>query len=70
MSRRNPLVADAVSMLTKHNLVPIIDDHGKHIKLRWLDQGRTRLLVVSRTPSDRHSQLSSRTILKRLLRNS
>jgi len=69
MTRANPLVLDALDMLAKRGLVPVVGKRGKHIKIRWVDQGRTRLLVVSRTPSDRRSQLRSRTILKRLLRN-
>jgi hypothetical protein len=68
MARSNPLVADAVDVLTKYGFVPVVDV-TKHIKIRWINQGHTHLLVVSRTPSDRRSQLRSRTILKRLLRN-
>jgi hypothetical protein len=68
MIRANPLVRDAITMLAKHGFVSAVGDGGKHIKIRWVDAGRTFTLVVSRTPSDYRSRLRSRTILRRLLR--
>jgi len=69
MSRANPLVLEALNTLKARGLVPCVGKRGKHIKIRWVNQGRTFLLVVSHSPSDRNSQLNSRTILRRLLRN-
>lgn len=68
MSRANPLVLDALDTLAKRGLVPIVGKRGKHIKIRWVDQGHTYVLVVARTPSDYRSRLNSRAVLRRLLR--
>jgi hypothetical protein len=68
MSRANPLVLDALDMLAKRGLAPIVGKRGKHIKIRWVDQGRVYVLVVARTPSDYRSRLNSRAVLRRLLR--
>ena len=68
MSRANPLVLDALDTLAKRGLVPIVGKRGKHIKIKWVDQGRAYLLIVSRTPSDYRSRLNSRAVLRRLLR--
>jgi len=68
MSRANPLVLDALDMLAKRGLVPVVSKRGKHIKVRWVDQGRVYVLVVARTPSDYRTRLNSRAVLRRLLR--
>jgi hypothetical protein len=69
MTRANPLVVEALDMLAKRGLVPVIGKRGKHVKIKWLDQGRTYLLIVSRTPSDWRTSLNSRATLRRLLRS-
>jgi hypothetical protein len=68
MSRANPLVLDALDALAKRGLVPIVGKRGKHIKIRWVDQGRVYVLVVACTPGDYRTRLNSRAVLRRLLR--
>ena len=66
-ARPNPLVLDALQMLAERGVVPSVSRGGKHIKIRWRDQGRGFVLTVSRTPSDFRASLKSRAILRRLL---
>ena len=66
--RANDLVRDAVAMLSTRGLVPTVSNGGKHLKLRWFDQGRRYTLIVSVTPSDHRARLKSRAILRRILR--
>jgi hypothetical protein len=68
MSRANPLVLDALDALAQRGFVPLVGTRGKHVKIRWVDQGRVYVLIVSRTPSDYRSRLNSRAVLRRLLR--
>jgi hypothetical protein len=68
VSRPNVLVVDALDALAKRGVVPIVGKRGKHVKIRWVDQGRVYVLIVSRTPSDYRSRLNSRAVLRRLLR--
>jgi hypothetical protein len=68
MKRANELVHEAVAMLAEHGFTPSISGK-KHIKIRWVDGGRSYVLVISRSPSNRHAQVKSRAILRRLLRS-
>jgi hypothetical protein len=69
MSRAEELIADALALLHAHGHTPrILENGGKHIKIRWLDAGRRYTLVVSRSPSDSRARQQSRAMLKRLLR--
>jgi hypothetical protein len=65
--RANELVAEAVAMLAAHGFTPSVSGK-KHVKIRWSDGGRSYVLVVSRSPSNRHAQVKSRALLRRLLR--
>jgi len=64
----NNLVHEAVAMLSQHGFIPNVSNGGKHIKIRWRDGGRSYVLVVSRSPSNRHAQVKSRALLRGLLR--
>lgn len=67
--RRHPSsVREAVVALADHGHVADIDVDGAHFKVRWTVNGHKHLLVISRSPSDRHSHANSRTLLRRLLR--
>lgn len=69
MTRTTELVRDAVAMIRDHGFIPTVSNGGKHIKVRWFDQGRRYTLVISQSPSDRDARLKSRAVLRRLLRN-
>jgi hypothetical protein len=66
---RNPLVLNALVMLERRGLAPVIDARGKHLKIRWSHRGRRFVLVVPRTPSGGRSLQNSRAMLRRILRN-
>jgi hypothetical protein len=63
------LVHDAIILLQDHGFVPTVSNGGKHLKVRWFDQGRRYTLVVSQSPSDRHARLNSLATLRRMLRS-
>ena len=68
-SRTNELVGDAVTLLQECGFVPTVSNGGKHIKVRWFDQGRRFTLVISQSPSDRLARQRSLGTLRRILRN-
>lgn len=69
MTRRYPLVDQAVAVLASHGHAADVDLDGRtHLKIRWVANGRKHLLVVSRSPSDRRAQANSRALLRRLLK--
>jgi hypothetical protein len=69
MARRQPeLVHEAIVVLAEHGYAADVDLDGKRFKVSWLQNGRRRLLVISKTPSSRHAATSSRATLQRLLR--
>jgi hypothetical protein len=61
-------VAEAVVVLAEHGLDADLDLCSRHFKVRRTAHGRRRLLIISKTPSDRHAAVLSRAQLKRLLR--
>jgi hypothetical protein len=69
MTRASELVHDAVTLLRGHGFVPTVSNGGKHLRVRWFDQGRRYTLVISQSPSDRHARINSLAILRRMLRN-
>jgi hypothetical protein len=69
MNRASELVDDAVTLLRNHGLVPTVANGGKHVRVRWFDQGRRFTLFIPASPSDRRSRLNSRAVLRRILRN-
>jgi len=69
MNRATELVHDAVALLKSHGLVPTVSNGGKHLKVRWFDQGRRYTLFISASPSDRRGRLNSRAVLRRILRS-
>jgi hypothetical protein len=69
MNRASELVYDAVALLRDHGLTPTVSNGGKHIRVRWFDQGRRYTLYVPSTPSDHRARLNSRAVLRRILRN-
>jgi hypothetical protein len=67
MTRREELIADALALLHAHGFMPSIQE-SRHIKIRWRDDRRNFVLIISRTPSDSRARQQSRATLKRLLR--
>jgi hypothetical protein len=64
------MVDDAVALLAAHGITPVIDNGGRHVKVRWTDaRGHRFLLIIPQSPSDFRSRLNSRAVLRRLLRN-
>jgi hypothetical protein len=66
--RASELVRDAVSMLRDRGFAATVSNGGKHLKVRWFDQGRSYTLIIPQSPSDRRSRLNSRAVLRRILR--
>ena len=63
-SRSEELIADALALLHAHGFAPRLQQSGgRHIKIRWLDAGRRRTLVVSRSPSSNQARRQSRATL-------
>jgi hypothetical protein len=69
MNRRSKssLVREAVALLSQHGFDAVVDANSKHFKVRWLQNGRPQLLVVSRSASDRRAAVASRTLLRQLI---
>jgi hypothetical protein len=64
---RNELLEEALVTLRQADFEPRVVRNG-HWKISWTDQrGRTRVLVVASSPSDRRARLQSRNTLRRLL---
>jgi hypothetical protein len=70
VSRRRyaPFAREAIVILGEHGHAADIDTAGKHFKIFWQVNGRKRLLVIAKTPSDRRADLNARSTLRRLLR--
>jgi hypothetical protein len=64
---RNELLEEALVTLRQAGFEPRVV-RNRHWKITWIDQrGRTRVLVVAFTPSNRRARLQSRNTLRRLL---
>jgi hypothetical protein len=64
---RNELLEEALTMIRAAGFEPIVT-RNRHWKVSWIDQrGRTHLLIIALTPSDRRARVQSRTVLRRLL---
>jgi hypothetical protein len=64
---RNELLEEALAMLRQAGFKPRVI-RNRHWKISWTDQcGRTRVLVVAFTPSNRWARVQSRNTLRRLL---
>jgi hypothetical protein len=64
---RNELLEEALVTLRHAGFEPRVV-RNRHWKITWIDQrGRTRVLVVAFTPSNRRARLQSRNTLRRLL---
>jgi len=68
MNRASELVRDAVTLLRDRGFVPTVSNGGKHLKVRWADQGRRYTLIVPASPSGGRSRQNSRAMLRRILR--
>jgi hypothetical protein len=67
LAMKNELLEDAVAMVRAAGFEPDVA-RGRHWKVSWTDQrGRTRLIVVAFSPSNRRARVQSRAILRRLL---
>ena len=69
MNRATELVDDAVTLLKSRGFVPTVSNGGRHVRVRWHDQGRRFTLYIPATPSDHRARLNSRAVLKRILRS-
>lgn len=69
MTRRHPpILHEAIAVLSEHGHVADIDLAGSgHFKVHWIANGRRHLLVVSKSPGDRHAEANSRATPRRLL---
>jgi hypothetical protein len=64
---KNELLEDALEMVRAAGFEPSVTCN-RHWKVGWTDrQGRTRLLVIAFTPSNKRARVQSRAILRRLL---
>jgi hypothetical protein len=64
---KTELLDEALIMIRAAGFTPSVT-RNRHWKVSWIDrQGRTRLLVVARSPSDRRARMQSRAVLRRLL---
>jgi hypothetical protein len=64
---RNELLEEALLTLRQAGFEPRVV-RNRHWKISWTDQcGRTRVLIVAFTPSDRRARVRSRNTLRRLL---
>jgi hypothetical protein len=68
MKRPPTLVRNAVAVLTKRGHVADVDLDGRHYKVSWVAEGRKRLLVIAKTPSDHRVGKNCAAQLRRLLR--
>ena len=50
MNRATELVHDAVTLLQRHGFVPTVSNGGKHVRVRWVDQGRRFTLYIPASP--------------------
>jgi hypothetical protein len=67
-SHRPPiLVREAIVALAAQGHVADVDFDGRHFKVSWRQNGRRRLLIISKTPSDFRAAANSRATLRRLL---
>ena len=67
--RGRELVSDAVKLLTSYGFAPVIDERGKHPKLRWINnQGHRCFLVIARSPSGSRHRANAKATLRRILR--
>ena len=64
---RNELLEEALATLRQAGFEPRVV-RNRHWKITWVDQhGRTRMLVVAFSPSNRRARVQSRNTLRRLL---
>ncbi len=64
---RNEILEEALTTLRQAGFEPRVV-RNRHWKVSWVDQhGRTRVLIVAFTPSNRRARLRSRNTLRRLL---
>jgi hypothetical protein len=64
---KNELLNEALATIRARGFEPSVA-RNRHWKVNWTDQhGRTRTLVVARSPSDRRARKQSRALLRRLL---
>jgi hypothetical protein len=65
----NDLLRDALLVLKEAGITPCVQQ-GRHFKVRWVDHaGRTRCLVIARSPSDWRAGHNNRRRLHRILRS-
>jgi hypothetical protein len=55
LAMKNELLSEALTMIRAHGFKPNVA-RNRHWKVSWVDQqGRTRLLVIAFSPSDRRA---------------
>jgi hypothetical protein len=67
MTTRNTNL-DAVTAVLEAAGVHYTIRHSKHVRVRWIVGGHQRLIVVSRTGSDRRGDANARCTVRRMLR--
>jgi hypothetical protein len=61
------ILKDTLAILAAAGIKPEVQQ-ARHVKIRWQDSaGNRRLLVVSRSPSNRFARLRNRAVLRHLL---
>ncbi len=68
MARRNPLLEQAISMLTQHGATDLRFEFGRHLKLRYRYRGQNLMAVIAISPSDHRATSNLTTQIKRQLR--
>jgi hypothetical protein len=69
MTRRPPeLVRAALAELAAAGISATVESGGRHFKIHFIDRaGRSRFVVVARTPSDRRAWRKSRAVIRRMI---
>jgi hypothetical protein len=67
LAMKHDLLNEAIETIRAYGFNPCVA-RKRHWKVSWVDQqGRTRLLVISFSPSDYRARMQSRAVLRRLL---
>jgi hypothetical protein len=69
MSRRNPCLDAAITVLLEHGLSYMVEYGGKHIKLRYSVGGRACCQTVPVSGSDKRGPLNTRGQVRRCIRD-
>jgi hypothetical protein len=65
--RRNEILEGVLALLRSHGFDPTVE-YGKHIKVRWVVNGKTRMQVVSFSSSDNLAAKNALSDVRKSLR--